>query len=226
MRMIKSVNSPNGERVCIINNTVVGWEYMEDFISALCHVDEGYYMYSMNFDGATNKIYPERIFAYELYHQYRKIMEEYSENYSGLYLNGEQTKSRQVETYIGKFSPDLVLHSRLDSITNGNQKWLCEIKMIDSSNPLSDIEKFRKMDNLRFENYIFLYAGSCLENLLLKLDYKLTHKKLNRQLDGRSICICSYFINTSRVHIECHRLDTLIDMIDKTDIRLLRKRIK
>lgn len=225
MKTSKTINGIT----CITNSSVVDWDYMDDFLSVLCKVDRGYYMYSINnIAGRNEKVttkYPERVFAYEFYHQYRKIMEDKRNIYSGLFLNGEQTKERKVADYIGDFTPDLVLHSRLDGMCEGSQKWLCEIKMIESGNPLSDIEKFRKMDKLSFDEYIFLYAGSCLPNLLLKIHNKIKKEKISRKFDGNCICICSYYGKTSKLHIECHRLCTLIDMIKDLDINTLRKRI-
>lgn len=210
---------------CIINSTVNNWEFMDDFILALCNVDRGYYLYSIkDGNGKTDRKYPERIFAYEFYHQYRKVMEN-KNNYCGLFLNGEQRKDYQVADYIGDFAPDLVLHSRLDFILEGGQKWLCEIKMMDSVNPLSDIVKFREMETLLFDNYIFLYAGSCLGNLLQKIQYKIKKESISKKTDGSCICICSYYGRTSKLHIDCHRLSTLIDMIEEMDMKSLKKQI-
>lgn len=210
-------------RKCIVNSTVNDWEFMDDFLLSLCKVDRGYYMYSIkDGNGKTDRKYPERVFAYEFYHQYRRVMEK-KKYYCGLFLNGEQRKDHQVADYIGDFAPDLVLHSRLDNKTTDGQKWLCEIKMKDSVNPLSDIEKFRKMKTLRFDNYIFLYAGSCLANLLLKIDYKLNKGIINKKSDGSCICICSYYGRAYKLHIECHRLSTLIDMVDRMNMKSLRK---
>lgn len=220
MRNIVEINN----RRCIINSTVNDWEFMDDFLLSLCKVDRGYYMYSIkDGNGKTDRKYPERIFAYEFYHQYRKVMEN-KNYYCGLFLNGEQRKDYQVADYIGDFAPDLVLHSRLDFILEGGQKWLCEIKMMDSVNPLSDIVKFREMETLLFDNYIFLYAGSCFANFLLKINYKLNKGIINKESDGSCICICSYYGRTSKLHIECHRLSTLIDIVKEINMSSLRKR--
>ena len=208
---------------CIIRCSIDKWEFMDDFLFALYNVNSGYYMYSIkDNNGKTDRKYPERVFAYEFYHQYRRIMEEKRDIYSGLFLNGEQTKDRKVAKYIGDFTPDLILHSRLDGMSKGGQKWLCEIKMIESGNPLSDIEKFSKMATLGFDEYIFLYVGSCLPNLLLKIHNKIKKGKINIEPDVNCICICSYFSKTSKLHIECHRLSTLIDMIKDLDVKSLR----
>ena len=215
-----TIKSNGIERECYISCSIDDWYYKDDFLKALCNVDRGYYMYPIKDDnGKTDRKYPERVFAYEFYHQYRKFMEDKQDIYSGLYLNGEQTKDRKVADYIGDFTPDLVLHSRLDGWFEGSQKWLCEIKMIESGNPLADIEKFKKMEKLGFSEYIILYAGSCLPNLLLKIQNKIKKRKINRESDVNCICICSYYSKTSKLYIECHRLFTLIDMIKELDMK-------
>ena len=122
-------------------------------------------------------------------------MEDYKKKYSKLYLNGEQSKDRKVSEYIGNFTPDMILHKSLDGMNPDSQKWLCEIKMMDSVNPLSDIVKFRKMETLCFDNYIFIYAGSSLGNLLQKIQYKIkkeSKESISKETDGSCICICSY----------------------------------
>lgn len=213
-------------RTCIINSSVADWEYMEDFLIALCYVDKGYYMYPIeNSDKPEDKIYPERVFAYEFYHQFRKRMEKNEACYYGKYLNGEQTKNRHVEQYIGDYTPDLILHKKLDGLSPQNQLWLCEIKMMGNNNPLSDIEKFKKMKDLNFHDYIFLYAGSCLENFQIKIYNKERKGKISREEDGNRICICSFYDN-NKLFIECHRLRTLLDMIDKIGINAIKRKLK
>ena len=94
------------------------FKYVNDFIAALQEVDERYYTYTTT-DGL--KKYPERVFAYELYHQFRKIMEVKSSDYCGVYLNGEQTKSKEVVPNLERFAPDLVLHRCVYDVQPENQ---------------------------------------------------------------------------------------------------------
>lgn len=51
--------------------------HLDDFIKALIEVDGFYYTYTTQ---KKVKKYPERVFAYELYHQFRKIMEKNRRN--------------------------------------------------------------------------------------------------------------------------------------------------
>lgn len=223
--MEKDIFIKEKSRFCHINSTIQ-WDYEKDFLLALCNVDSGYYMYSVeNTDKTKDKVYPERIFAYEFYHQYRKIMEQRKDFYEGKYLNGEQKKNRHVENYIGDYTPDLILHKKLDGMPPESQLWLCEIKMMESGNPLSDIEKFRKMQRLNFDEYIFLYAGSCLENFLIRINNKERKGKISREEDGNRICVCSFYDN-NKLFIECHRLRTLLDMIDKIGINAIKRKLK
>ena len=88
---------------CQINSSVTNWDYMDDFLQALCNVDLGYYMYSPahtgNADRVRDEVYTERIFAYEFYHQYRCIMDsdDKKKRYIGISLNGEQTNGPVIE---------------------------------------------------------------------------------------------------------------------------------
>lgn len=224
--MEKDIFIKEKSRFCHINSTIK-WDYAKDFLLALCNVDSGYYMYSVeNTNKTKDKVYPERIFAYEFYHQYRKRMEQERDFYEGKYLNGEQKKNRHVDSYIGEYIPDLILHKKLDGMPPESQLWLCEIKMMESHDPLSDIEKFGKMKNLQFDDYVFLYAGSTLENLLLKIYNKLRNGKILKESDGNHICICSYYENASKLQVECHRLKTLVDMIDEIGITGIRRKVK
>lgn len=214
-------------RNCFINSSVEDWDYIDDFFLALCNVDNGYYMYPVeNSNGTKDKVYPERIFAYEFYHQYRKRMELKKDFYEGKYLNGEQKKNRHVDNYIGDYTPDLILHKKLDEMLPESQLWLCEIKMIESNDPLSDIEKFGKMENLNFDEYVFLYIGSTLENLLLKIYNKLRSGRIDKENDGNRICICSYFEDDNKLLVECHRLRKLADMIGEIGISKIKKIVK
>ncbi len=224
--MEKEIFIEEKSRFCHINSTIK-WDYAKDFLLALCNVDSGYYMYSMeNSNKTKDKVYPERIFAYEFYHQYGKRMEQRRDFYEGKYLNGEQTKNRHVDNYIGDYTPDLILHKKLDGMPPESQLWLCEIKMMESNDPLSDIEKFGKMKNLQFDDFVFLYAGSTLENLLLKVYNKLRNGRIYKKKDGNRICICSYFEENNKLLVECHRLNELVDMIGEIGINIIKRKVK
>ena len=79
----------------IIINDVKRSPYLGDILEALSNVRTEYMVYCSPGSKIGNKSYykyTERIFAYELYHQYRCIMQRKKKKYAGLYLNGEQQK--------------------------------------------------------------------------------------------------------------------------------------
>ena len=111
--------------------------YLEDLCSALEEVSPEYkkwILYNTDASGEvkeTQESYCERVFAYELYHQIRRIMDVKPTlpRYKDVYLNGETVKDNKFfkDIYEGlaklspKFSedkdnkriPDLVLHKNL-----------------------------------------------------------------------------------------------------------------
>ena len=111
-------------------------KYFRDFLKALFRVDQRYIMWVHE-----GKVYKhvERVFAYELYHQFRKIMEieENKLRYEEVFLNGETFKEGSLHGKLSKcFSscyPDLVLHKDLMDNNTEGQYLLCEMKT--SENP-------------------------------------------------------------------------------------------
>lgn len=188
----------------IIDYCMTNCEYLDDFLSALSKVDIKYFLYPY---GKEYK-YPERVFAYEFYHQYRLIMEEKKEKYKGLYLNGEQSKSSLVWEGLGQITPDLVLHGKMGEKddTGESQKWLCEIKTISNPQVINDLEKIKKDEAiLKFQNYILLYVGATLQNLKVKLEGCDKEK-----IDMNTICICAFY-DDDGIQITCRRLLEIIN---------------
>jgi hypothetical protein len=190
-------------------------EYLEDIKCALKNVDSIYYRWTNHKVGETEfpseeveKAYCERVFAYELYHQIRKIMDANPalERYQGVYLNGETIKNNKFYTdlfdglseYDSSFKegednkriPDLVLHRDLGSIEKEGQIYLAEIKMAENKNALDDLKKLTVLQKskLNFTFYIFIYAGKNKDELyeeLSKIDTSIVSKDI--------VCICSKF---------------------------------
>ena len=122
------------DMICLIDSSVTKWDYVDDFLKALCNVDPGYYMYSPAHtgyvDSVREKVYTERVFAYEFYHQYRCIMDnDEKDKYKDIILNGEQTKTREVVPDLERCAPDLVMHKKIGAADPDGQLWVCEIKM-------------------------------------------------------------------------------------------------
>ena len=183
------------------------FKYVNDFIAALQEVDELYYTYTT---ASGEKKYPERVFAYELYHQFRKIMESKGSEFSGVYLNGEQTKNKKVVPILEQCAPDLILHKCVYEVQPNNQLWLCEIKMKGNQNATSDLDKFNKMAPLQFPCYVFLYAGVTYEEM--RDEIKNLKRLTNTEFYLKTICISSYNYNGVK-QIHCHSLKDIVENV-------------
>ena len=190
-----------------IVSTIDGYRfnYIDDLIEALRNVDERYYSYTTVKDVTK---YPERVFAYELYHQLRKIMEQKSDMYDGIYLNGEQTKSKEVIEGLDTLAPDLILHKCIYDRQPEHQFWLCEIKMKRNSDSMSDLSKFNKYEPLEFPCYIFLYAGVSCSEMVSKIQQEGISK--DSEAYEKTICISSYNSN-GVIQIHCHSLKDIVE---------------
>ena len=190
-------------------------DYLEDIKFAINKVDRKYYNWYnhklVNSEYPSEqfqKAYCERVFAYELYHQIRRIMDVSPAlpRYKDVYLNGETVKDNKFfkDIYEGlaklspKFSedkdnkriPDLVLHKDLGSTEKEGQIYLAEIKMADNKDALDDLEKLSLLieSKLNFSFYIFIYAGKDIDEFkadLLKINVSSLSKKI--------VCICSKY---------------------------------
>lgn len=190
-------------------------EYLEDIKTALNNVNSVYYSwYNHKISNSEypseeyQKAYCERVFAYELYHQIRRIMDTNPApaRYEDVYLNGETIKDNKFFTdiYEGlaelspKFSdntdnkriPDLVLHKDLGSTEVEGQIYLAEIKMKDNKNALDDLKKLTLLEKskLNFTFYIFIYAGKNIDELKEELSQKDT-----ATLSKDIVCVCSKY---------------------------------
>lgn len=76
--MIEIVSTVKDDQCC----------FVDDLLLSLSGVDSFYYSYTTP---KGNIKYPERVFAYEVYHQLREIMQEKAEKYNDIHLNGEQS---------------------------------------------------------------------------------------------------------------------------------------
>lgn len=124
----------------------------------------------------------ERVFAYELYHQYRIIIDSNPKAYKDLVLNGEVRKNGFKDSMICKnhIYPDLVLHKNQTDNTKDYQKLFIEIKSnsFTSKQLENDLNKLfvAVSDRLNFENAIFVCINQNPTNVLDDLK-KLIKKK-------------------------------------------------
>ena len=202
-----------------IHVSVIDFKYLDDFIEALANVGHEYYLCHDSSD--TNSIkYMERVFAYEFYHQYRKIMEQHPCRYNGLYLGGEQIKITGFENHVLKMTPDIVLHGSFNKDCTGyeNQKWLCEIKTKSNSLKYSDLDKLAScpVQQLGFDALIFLYIGGhwkSFQNGVKRWAVAFSDKNDGNTVADKIICICS---NRTKDSLEIHaiRLGEILDKIN------------
>lgn len=135
----------------------------------------------------------ERPFAYEFYHQFRKLQECCPSENSSIFISAE--------TYKGRTCPDLTFHKYLtEEDYNNEQKgqyWICEIKMhqdnkSNQSNIIDDFKKFIDyFSYLRFNHCIFLYVDAKEEDLktiCIQIDKEIDDRCLKGKYD-KVICI-------------------------------------
>ena len=118
----------------------------------------------------------ERVFAYELYHQWSSILKrEKLFGQTKFVLNAEINKNANYFGHVGegiKF-PDMVLHHNQGD--NKNQGIVCEIKRKEGFNLKSfrdDIEKlecFLQEGNYSFAIGAFILVGDCIERIYEKV---------------------------------------------------------
>lgn len=167
--------------------------YLNDLKNALENVSESYVLYNQKDQRGNNCIKTEeRIFAYELYHQFRKIMDD-DNKYTNLYMSGEQVKNCnlfQGESLNGMkhIIPDMVLHETIAE-NSGKQVFYVEIKMSNNQALLKDLYKLTKLkkeNKLHFKYYVFIVVGMNKCELCSKIyrRRKITH------IDGDIICFC------------------------------------
>ena len=187
--------------------------YIEDLCSALEEVSPEYkkwILYNTDASGEvkeTQESYCERVFAYELYHQLRLIMEpcrgHVEERYRELILNGEQVKLDNFYKHLfeglsklsekfkkegeNKIIPDLVLHKNIGTIDKDGQIYLVEIKMGENTNALDDLEKLTLLtkSELYFHFYIFVYVDKSID----ELKEMILHKGVD-VFSKNIVCIC------------------------------------
>ena len=140
------------------NRNICENKYFNDLLLALMKVDSKYLLWPYGI----NTQMCERVFAYELYHQWRIISEYYQ--YENLIINGEIRKDESIYRRVNNtiVYPDLILHEQQNNI---NQQIIaCEIKTvksIESNNGkqkvLRDLIKLGSyVEDLQYETCVFI----------------------------------------------------------------------
>lgn len=158
-------------------NRAVGTEkYFIDFLISLMRVERKYMLWPYNMSNNDNIQTIERVFAYEFYHQWRNVTEEFY--YQNLIINGEIRKDGTIYRHpnIGTVYPDLILHEQQNNMNR--QLIACEIKTSKALNHANGKKGFGKdliklsnyLHDLNFEYCIFLQvlnSENCLEEQIL-----------------------------------------------------------
>lgn len=132
-------------------------KYFNDLLLALMRVESKYLLWPYGI----NKQMCERVFAYELYHQWRIVSEHY--DYENLLINGEIRKDGSIYRTTKKIVyPDLILHEQQNNI---NQQIIaCEIKTVKSVESNGGKQKILKdliklgeyVEELEYETCVFI----------------------------------------------------------------------
>lgn len=168
----------------------------------------------------------ERCFAYELYHQWSILLDDYFEknpNEKRLYLNGEIPKKAigREKTY-----PDLVLHSGQDN--DRKQLIACEIKRSENINfraLVTDLYKLLKYKELYFkgkpisyDSSVFIMIGCDLETLKTKVQESLKEIHYRNNKDRIKILKeIKYIINSrNKTSVRCIAVFSKHDGFDES----------
>ncbi len=158
--------------------------FLKHLETAFRNVNKKYYSslafndYPIDSPEEDRKIYVqfiERVFAYELYHQFRIIMDSFPQLYSHLVLNGEVRKNGFNESIICKnhIYPDLVLHRNQTTKSKDTQKLFIEIKSKSFSNEQLEND-FKKLitavsERLNFKEAVFVSINLNSKDVLNEL---------------------------------------------------------
>ena len=189
LKVVRKIGNETYEGIDEIYNI-----HLVNLFKAILEVDTKYYYYSANYIAGDDDLQEqlERIFAYELYHQWSVIQDKYNKSVAESYkrvINGEAGKKLDGASVY----PDLILHKGQDDTEH--QEIAVEIKRkvgISGDNVIKDLEKLSKViteGNLAYKakkfNYgVFILTGGSEYDIQIQLQ---TFNR--RQVDNRIICV-------------------------------------
>lgn len=147
-------------------NNDVDWLYIQGLSKAIESVPINY----IRECSRKRKFHLERIFSYELYYRWSRLLERKQENPEHLFLNAELVKHYdEMRDY--KF-PDLVLHG--DYINREKQYIICEIK--SSRNQITEDALKKDLESLQngiwrllYKCGVFIYLGNNSTKMVSRL---------------------------------------------------------
>ena len=145
--------------------TETDWLYIQGLSEAIEEVTKNYII-----ECTKKQFHLERVFSYELYYRWTKILHNRNKNPEKVFLNAELIKHYD-NTNFYKF-PDMVLHGSY--INSEKQFIICEIKSsrnrIDSDSLKKDVESLYKgVKELTYHCAVFIYLGNRVKNIISRL---------------------------------------------------------
>jgi len=152
--MIHITNENELQNICQGNLEI----YFVDFLKALLRVDSHFLIWP--YPNGVNQQMIERVFAYELYHQWRLITTQNTDRYENIIINGEIRKDQSVIRHpdLGEVYPDLILHQQQDNLDQ--QLLACEIKTLNAIQHTNGKKQLKK-DLVKLDNYIQELSFNC-----------------------------------------------------------------
>ena len=168
------------------------WNHIEELSNAIESVPNNY-VYNCD-NGGDGRFHVERVFAYELYYRWKRLLFPNEDIPQDLLLNAELTKHYHTLEHYG--FPDLLLHGGYN--VNDKQFIICEIKSSRTDPDEQALEKDMKslrdgINVLSFKCGVFIYLGvdttymiSRLRNILQEIDFNDRKKIIFVGVDGRN----------------------------------------
>lgn len=192
-------------------------------LKALKNVKKDYLWYkdyASSTEKESIKEHLERVFAYELYHQWRMVLDLFE---IPLYLNGEISKAVKDAMKNNKVSvlfPDFVLHGGQNCDDKSKQLIACEIKRKDNISNEKIKGDIESLINYIDDNYftrtpfqcgVLIFVGTTLDDLLEKNKFLTAIKDItNLQcFSKRIICVSYDFCNEQQI-LQLQSLEELI----------------
>ncbi|MFC0878880.1 hypothetical protein ACE01N_19965 [Saccharicrinis sp. FJH2] len=198
--MIELRNSDLESLINRRNQITNGEKYFLDFLIALLKVESHYMIWPYGLNDNDSQV-GERVFAYEFYHQWRKVSDQF--HYENLIINGEIRKDGSIYRHdnLGQVYPDLILHEQQNNMNQ--QRIACEIKTSKAINHTNGRKHFKRdllklsqfHRELRFEYCIFLQImdlDNCLASSIIP--YLLRIQEQLSDLDSIYLIIKDYDI--------------------------------
>ena len=150
--------------------TDTDWIYIQGLTKAIDNVPKKYIRECDD----KMRFHLERVFSYELYYRWSKLLNHRNENPEKLMLNAELSK-HYYEMNNFKF-PDMVLHGNYAG--KNKQFIICEIKssryQIQDKSLKKDVESLYKgVHELHYHCGVFIYLGDYVNNIINKLRHHL-----------------------------------------------------